>query len=346
VSLASLWFKCIIFENLTMPTLLILQEESAITPEQLETIRNLASGYDLWMTTKPLEDPDRLSEVEISAGFKPPHELILNGKLKWHHAFSAGMDWMFEIDGYQNLPMILTNSSGIHAIPMSEHTFAMILAFNRSLPRSIRHQINNHWNSFPPGSRLETLSGKTMLILGLGAIGERVAKLAKAHDMRVIGIRRQPEKTSAWVDTMAGPDQLDDKLPEADYVVCLLPKTPDSHHILSTQQFKLMKQSAFIVNLGRGMHIDEVAMTDALRTGSIRGAGLDTFEKEPLPESSPLWEMDNVIITPHVSGFQPDYGYEARKLFIENLGHFLSAKPLVNEVNKALGYSTNKSGKS
>lgn len=323
-----------------MPTLLILQIPDEVAPSQLKTIQDLAVDYEIWITKDPEgDDPERLKSVEISTGFKPPSELILNGSLRWHHAYSAGMDWMFQYDNYEALPMILTNSSGIHAIPMSEHTFAMILAHERGLAGFIRSQAQNNWQAFPPGSKLQTLAGKTMLILGVGAIGTRVAKLAQAHDMTVLGIRRQPSKACEFVDEMFGPDQLNAVLPRADYVVSLLPNTPDSRKLLGAQQFSLMKTGAYIVNLGRGIHIDEAAMIEALSSGKLGGAGLDTFEIEPLPKDSPLWEMESVIISPHCSGFQPDYGYEARKLFIENLEHFVSGRPLFNVVDKSLGYS-------
>ncbi|MCZ6672880.1 MAG: NAD(P)-dependent oxidoreductase, partial [Verrucomicrobia bacterium] len=128
-------------------------------------------------------------------------------------------------------------------------------------------------------------------------------------------------------------------LPRADYIVSLLPSTPDSHHILGQAQFEVMKPGVFIVNLGRGMHIDENALVAALNNGTVKGAGLDTFETEPLPTDSPLWEMENVIISPHCSGDQPDYCFEARCLFLKNLERFMGGEPLFNVIDKGLGYS-------
>lgn len=321
-------------------TILILQNPDEIAPDQINTIRRIAPNYDIWMTRNPLEeDSDRLKRVEISTGFNPPVELILNGRLKWHHAYSAGMDWLFKIDGYRNLPAILTNSSGIHAVPISEHTFAMILAHERSLIKFAFNQSRGFWENAPPGQMLGTAAEKTMLIIGLGSIGTRVAKLAQAHDMHVIGIRRQPERSCRFVDKMHGPEDLDDLIPLADYIVCLLPKTPDTHHFIGKPQFDRMKRGVFIVNLGRGMHIDEKAMIHALESGTISGAGLDTFETEPLPSVSPLWRMKNVIISPHCAGGQPDYGYQARRLFINNLKRFVGKQTLFNIVDKRLGYS-------
>lgn len=326
--------------NSAMATILLLRNSDEVNPDQIKAIRELAPDHELWMTRKPLDDnPERLAEVEISAGFKPPHELILNGSLKWHHAFSAGMDWMWEIEDYMNLPMVLTNSSGIHAIPMSEHTFALILAHERTLTKILRNQIKGKWEGTLPGAPMETIAGKTMLILGVGAIGKQVAKLAQAHDIRVLGIRRQPERACEFVDEMHGRDQLDELLPRADYIVSLLPSTPDSRHILGARQFELMKPSAYLVNLGRGMHIDEDALIAALKNGFIKGAGLDTFETEPLPENSELWKLDNVILSPHCSGDQPDYTYEALSLFLKNLERFRNGKPLINEIDKGMGYS-------
>jgi D-2-hydroxyacid dehydrogenase (NADP+) len=323
-----------------MPTILILQNPEDVHPDQVKAIQELAPNHEIWMTQDPVnEDSQRLVDVEFSTGFKPPHELILNGRLKWHHAYSAGMDWMYAIEGYRDLPMVLTNASGIHAIPMSEHALAMILAHERSLNLFIRYQVNGTWKALPNFTRLETLAGKTMLILGLGAIGTRVAKLAQAHDMHVLGVRRQPERSCEYVNEMHGPDKLDELLPRCDYIVCLLPNTPDSHHILGQSQFDRMKEGVFIVNLGRGLHIDENALIEALKSGKVKGAGLDTFEVEPLPESSPLWDMENVIISPHCSGYRPDYGFEARQLFIDNLKRFMNGEDLFNVVDKEFGYS-------
>lgn len=322
-----------------MPTLLLVQDETKIHPDQIRQIKELARGYELWFTEDPAADPARLATVEISGGFKPPKELILTPGLKWHHAFSAGMDWLFDYNDYENLPMVLTNSCGIHAACMSEHTFAMILAFERGFVKFINNQRDNYWEPFTRGGYLGMVNGKTILILGVGAIGERVARLAKAHDMHVLGIRRQPERSCEHVDEMYGQDQLDELLPRADYVVSILPNTPDTRHILGAAQFEKMKNDVFIANLGRGVHIDETALVEALRAGQVRGAGLDTFEEEPLPESSPLWNFENVIISPHCAGFQPDYSFEARRIFIENLKRFMNDQPMINVVDKKLGYS-------
>jgi phosphoglycerate dehydrogenase-like enzyme len=323
-----------------MATVLLLQNPDEVRPEEIKAIREMAPDYDIWLTRDPMkEDPERISEVEISTGFTPPLELILNGRLRWNHAFSAGMDWLFKIENRLELPVLLTNSSGIHAIPISEHIFAMILAHDRTLIKTIRNQSKGIWEGTVPGAPMETIAGKTMLILGLGAIGERVAKLAQAHDMHVLGIRRQPERTCEWVDEMHGPQDMDKLLPRADYVVCILPKTPDSHHIIGQPQIDLMKPGVFIANVGRGMHIDENALIAALQNGKVRGAGLDTFETEPLPADSPFWEMENVIISPHCAGDQPDYCFEARRLFLKNLKRFMAGEPLINVVDKELGYS-------
>ena len=323
-----------------MPTLLITQDEEKIHPDQIQQIKALAQGYDLWFTPDPKADPERLATVEISGGFLPQKELILTPGLKWHHAFSAGVDWLFTYDDYENLPMVLTNSCGIHGACMSEHAFAMILAFERGFVKFINNQNNHYWEPFGRGGNIGVIAGKTMLILGVGAIGERIARLAKAHDMHVLGVRRQPDNTYEYVDEMFGQDDLDTLLPRADYVVSILPNTPDTRHILGAKQFELMKNEAFIVNIGRGVHIDEVALVDALNAGQVRGAGLDTFETEPLPESSPLWDFDQVIISPHCAGFRPDYSFEARNIFIKNLERFLAGEPMINVVDKRLGYST------
>lgn len=321
-----------------MPTILLLQNEGVVSNSILGEIKRLAPDYDLWISRDPAEeDPDRIKEVEVSAGGRPPIEILQSPHLKWHHQQSAGVDWLFKIENGQELPFTITNVSGMHAPQITEHVFGMILAFARNMVFYHKNQPNKEWRK-PQASDLFRLPGKTMLILGVGAIGSSIARVAKAHEMAVLGIRRRPEKSDSNVDRMGSLFDLDTMLPEADIVVSVLPRSPGTENVIAAGQFALMKPNAIIINVGRGSHIDELAMAEALQSGQIAGAGLDAFAMEPLPENSPLWEMENVIISPHCSGLIDDYVNIALEYFVKNLEQYVKGEPLFNVVDKNLGY--------
>ncbi len=321
-----------------MSTILLLQNENVVSKKVFDEIKNSAPGYDIWITREPgLEDSGRIQDVEISAGGKPPEELLRSQNLKWHHQQSAGVDWLFKIENRESLPFSITNVSGMHASQITEHVFAMILTFARDMVPFHHNKRQKEWRK-PQPEKLFQLPGKTMLIVGLGAIGSYMARVAKAHEMNVLGIRRHPEKTDPNVDRMGTLSSLNEMLPEADIIVSILPRTPGTENIFDREQFDIMKPSSLIFNVGRGTHINEDALAEALKTGSIAGAGLDAFSIEPLPPNSPLWELSNVIISPHCSGLIDDYVNTSLGYFIRNLKRYQKKEPLLNLVDKKLGY--------
>ena len=165
-----------------------------------------------------------------------------------------------------------------------------------------------------------------------------IARIAKAHSMHVLGIRRNPQKDFEYIDEMGSRDDLNRFIPQADYIVAVLPRTPETEHFLDEEHFQMMKPDVIIVNAGRGCHIDETVLIKALHSKQIRGAGLDTFETEPLPEKSLFWGMDNVIISPHCAGGSKNYNQKAINIFIDNLRRFINNEPLQNVVDKYLAY--------
>lgn len=177
-----------------------------------------------------------------------------------------------------------------------------------------------------------------MLLLGVGAIGERTAKLAQAFDMCVIGVRNNPSKPSSYVDQIVGPDQLLAVLPEADFIVSTVPATPQTYRMIGAKEIAAMKPTAFFVNIGRGDTVDEAALLDALRSKRILGAALDVFEQEPLPSDAPHWELDNLLITSHYSGGSPRYHERAAAILLDNLQRFGEKRPLRNLIDKQKGY--------
>jgi phosphoglycerate dehydrogenase-like enzyme len=321
-----------------MPTLLIQLEASRIEPVIRGQIDEAAAGYDVWISHNPAEEaPERLADVEITVGWSVPKELLNSRRLQWHHQLSAGADWLMQVDDRASLPFEITNVSGIHASHMAEHAFAMLFALSRGFIHIIRNQPERKWER-ADASRLLDLGGKTMLVVGAGAIGTHVAGMARAHGMTVLGIRRNPGKANPAFDRMHGLDELDRLLPECAVVVLALPRTPGTDNLFSKRQFDLMPEQGILINVGRGSHVDEGALAEALKSGRLHGAGCDAFATEPLPASSPLWELDNLIISPHCAGGVHDYLERALGVFIENLKRRADGRPMINVIDKHLGY--------
>ena len=235
----------------------------------------------------------------------------------------------------------MTTASGIHATPISEYVIGAMLAFAKGFPKAFRAQQERAWRPFWP----EEVEDKTVGVLGVGAIGARVVKLAKALDMRVLALRRSADRRLTGdeaglpgVDEMLPPSDLPYLLAESDYVVVALPLTPESRGLIREPELRAMKSNAVIVNIGRGAIIDEAALIRALKEGWIAGAALDVFQQEPLSAESELWGLDNVILTPHISGGTPRYMERAVGLFCDNLRHYLADDPLRNIVDPARGY--------
>jgi phosphoglycerate dehydrogenase-like enzyme len=336
--------------------LLLGLNENSLTPAQVSRIQALVPDMRIVRSLDKAEVEVMLGDIEIVAGRIPLDLIARASNLRWIQQWGAGADWLLRHPEAREMDFILTNASGVHAVPIGEHVFAFLLAFARNIPDAVRAQdervwIGNAWQRHGASIRADQkfaasvgkddvfeLAGKTLLIVGLGAIGERTARLARAFDMRVVGVRRNPAGGAADVDELIGPDQLFDALPEADFVVDILPMTAATRHLFDRRAFAAMKPDAYFINVGRGGTVDEAALIEALRAGEIAGAGLDVFEEEPLPEDSPLWGLTNAIITSHYAGLTPEYDNRAFAIFIDNLGRYQRGEPLRNVVDKRLGY--------
>jgi len=342
--------------EMTRKTLLIGLSDSMLDDVTMEKIRCIAPDMDIVRTTDRAEIEAILPDVEIVVGSLPYELLVDAPSLHWVQQWGAGADWLLRHPETVDLDFVLTNASGIHSVPISEHIFAFLLAFARRMDQAARAQservwVSNQWQRQSPTisadqqfdyiigkDRVFELAGKTMLLIGVGAIGERTARIASAFDMHVIGMRRNASLAVPGVEQMVSPDQLLDVLPEADFVVITAPLTPATRHMIDQRAFDAMKPTAYIVNIGRGGTIVESDLIDALQSGAIAGAGLDVFEQEPLPEGSPLWGMENVIMTSHYSGLTPEYDARGIEIFLDNLARYQAGEPLRNVVDKRLGY--------
>ena len=256
--------------------------------------------------------------------------------LKWVQSGGAGVEWLLTPD-FAASPIILTNARGIYAIPIADHIMAFVLHFSRLFNDLLRKQMKHEWADWGE-YEADELAGKTLGIVGLGGIGSEVARRAKAFGMRVIATRRREALPSDNVDEVRGVDQLPWLLEESDYVALCAALTPKTRHLIGEDELKSMKPTAHLMNIGRGGLVDEQALIAALREGEIAGAGLDVFEQEPLPADSPLWDMSNVVITPHSGGSSPPSHERLLDLFRENLRRYIAGEPLLNLVDKAEGY--------
>lgn len=245
--------------------------------------------------------------------------------LRWMHTFSAGVDDAF-FGSLLERGVRLTTSSGAQAVPIAQTVILYLLALTRDLPGWLEDQRARRWN---PRS-LRDLQGLHLGVLGMGPIGQAVARLGVAHGMRVTGLRRTPrgDEPCETRPMEALPELLD----EFDALVVAVPLTEQTRNLMDAAAFANLKPGALFVNVARGEVVDEEALVEALRAGRLAGAGLDVFQEEPLPETSPLWTLPNVIITPHSSGTTPGNEVRASRIFLENLGAYERGDALHNEV--------------
>jgi len=284
-----------------------------------------------------------LPEAEVFSVFWPPADLRQKAKkLKWLHLWSAGVDHV-AATGILDSPLIVTTSSGIHAVPIAEYVFGSMLMFSHRFHQAMRQQMAVEWKRYSQGE----LRDKTLGIVGYGHIGREIGRLARALGMRVVAISRsgvmhkgpgaeagEPEDPALFW----GQERLIDLLKVSDFVVLAVPLTGETEGLIGEAELRAMKPTAYLVNISRGKVVDESALIRALKEGWISGAGLDVFQVEPLPRESELWGLPNAILTPHIAGTSDPYDRRATELFCENLRRYLGGLPLLNVVDKARGY--------
>jgi phosphoglycerate dehydrogenase-like enzyme len=299
-----------------------------------EVAKFVATGCDVMLTFRVPEGLEKLAPG-----------------LKWIQLLSAGAD--HALPPLKGTTFAVTTASGIHATPIAEYTLGSMLAYAHRIHLAIRAQTRREWiRSGTFMSIVDDIRGQTLGIIGYGSIGRETARLAAAFGMNVIALKRNPaERTdSGWCPAglgdpegkiptrFCGPDDREAILRESDYISVTLPLTEHTRKFIGEREFAAMKPNAYIVNIGRGEVIDERAMAAALSAAKIAGAGLDVFEHEPLEATSPLWDMENVILTPHMSGASRVYMDRACELFADNLKRFAANRPLLNVVDPNLGY--------
>jgi phosphoglycerate dehydrogenase-like enzyme len=238
--------------------------------------------------------------------------------------------------------VILTNAREVHGVGVAEHVMALIFAIAKRIPQSVKFQEKRIWGQeilWNSSACPLDIAGATIGIVGFGSIGSSVAKFAKAMGMNVVVVRERPGNIRPeFVDEELPSSKLDEMLAQADYVVLSPPLTPQTRGMIGREQLAKMKSNAHLINVGRGPLIDEAALIEALRDHKIAGAALDVFDQEPLPADSPLWDLENLLITPHTAGMAGNLWQRHYDLFSENIRRFMKAEPLLGLVDKQRGY--------
>ena len=302
----------------------------------LERVRATSACLEVVTPDELKAKPELLEELQIAFGGLSRVQLPEAKKLKWLQTAGAGVNGLLTPE-LRDRDLILTNASGIHAEPITEHMFGMLLMVTRRLAEAWDQQKTRQWKGYDFGGNVSLLAGKTLGVLGVGAIGGHSAKVGQAFGMRVLGLRRTGEPHPHVERMYTDADRLE-FFRECDVVMNSLPLTEKTRHAMSWDEFAALKPGAIVVNTGRGGTINTDALLDALRSGRLGAALLDVTDPEPLPEDHPLWTMERVYITPHTSGAHPGYNERAGKIFLENLRRYLAGEPLINVVDKREGY--------
>jgi phosphoglycerate dehydrogenase-like enzyme len=235
----------------------------------------------------------------------------------------------------------VTSSTGVHGPVVAEHAVAVLLALAKRLPQAIEYQAKKTWSQDQLWSgrpRPREVAGATVAVIGMGAIGQEFTSRAKALGMRVLTVRESATKGPGGADAVFSPAQLDEVLPQSDYVLLCTPVTPSTERLMNQARLEKMKPDAYLINVARGALVDEPALLRALKDRRIAGAALDVFDQEPLPHDSPLWSLDNLLITPHTAAVTEKLWERHYNLIAENLKRFVAGQPLLNEVDKRKGY--------
>ncbi len=300
-------------------------------------IPSLPAPTQLW---PPFPEPllPLVPEAEVLLTLRlPPGVPESMPSLKWIHSQAAGIDYIDRSPGLLDAGVVISSSSGVHARPLSETVLGAIIALAKGFPQAVRRQGRREWLRYTP----EDIEGKVVCVIGAGKIGTAIAERCRAMGMRVIGVRRAAPTGRSDVgpfERVLGRDGLAEALASSDYVVLCAPRTPETVGMIGASEFGSMKEGARFINVARGDLVDEGALIGALESRGLAGAYLDVFATEPLPDDSPLWDMENVLITGHSGAGSADRDERVVEIFLENLRRYLIGRALVNVYDHERGY--------
>lgn len=313
-----------------------LRQISSISPEvKLRNASDLFQAEQRGTLAFQKEFDALLAEAEVIYGLRFPENVIARApKLKWIQTISAGVDKL--ASEIMRSSVIVTNASGVYNTPVAEFVLQLMLMFAKRAPSYFQFKQKRQWKQLTS----QVLCSQTVGIVGLGSIGREVARLAKAFGMRVVTTRRSAKTVSRAknIDVMLPRERLHQLLSESDFVVLTVPLTHETNNLIGEKELRTMKSTAYLIHVSRGNVVNEEVVIRALNENWIAGAGLDAFATEPLPSESRLWELPNVILSPHVAFKTEDIHMKATELFCENLRRYLNGKKLLNVVSKKKGY--------
>ncbi|MBX3001719.1 MAG: D-2-hydroxyacid dehydrogenase [Caldilineaceae bacterium] len=304
----------------------------ALSPDELAQVRAVSDEVEIVNAQSEDEALAAIADADAMYGNITPEMLARAHKLRWLQTPIAGLEnYMFP--ALAESEVTVTNMAKIYSDMIADHALGFILMFARGLHLYVRRQIKRSWEK---GTPVRHLADCTLGILGLGGIGAELAKRGKACAMHIIAVDARPGPKPDFVDELWPQEQLPDLLRQSDFVVSCVPQTPETVGLIGADQLRMMKSSAYLINISRGVVVKLDALVEALQRGEIAGAALDVYEQEPLPADHPLWGMENVIMTPHIAAQNPHVAQRRIDTLTANLRRFLAAAPLANVVDKRM----------
>jgi phosphoglycerate dehydrogenase-like enzyme len=315
-------------------TLVMLPPQRPTTRQWASRLAEAVPEMSIVVAESEADAARAIVDADAAFGTLPDALLRQARKLRWLQAPQAAPPAGYYTPELIAHPMVVTNFREIYNDHIGAHIMAFVLAFARGFHHYLPRQLRREWKREPSDTGVIALSEATALIVGVGGIGGEAARLAAAFGMHVIGVDARRREAPPGVVKLDGPDALDALLPLADFVILTVPHTPATAGFMNRARFRLMKRTAFFINIGRGLTTRLDDLVEALRAGEIAGAGLDVFEQEPLPADHPLWTMPGVLITPHTAGFGPHLDERRFAVLLDNCRRFAAGQPLRNVVDK------------
>ncbi len=308
------------------------------SPELIEEWGSASDKVELVPVTRE-NVMDEIADADAFVGNISPDMVRTGKKLRWVQTLSAGVERILHksgSDAMANSDIVLTNNQIVQGPEIADHAMALLLTMTRGLPTFMKRQANENWQSRP--YTLAELNTKNALVIGMGGIGQQISIRAWAHGMNVVGVDPEDIPYAPFIKKVVKPDMLDTVIGDADVVFMAAPHTPKSHKMIGPNHFELMKEGAYFIAVSRGGTYDLPSLVKALDSKKLAGAGVDVTDPEPLPKGHALWQMDNVIITPHIAGRSDLDRGRMRGTVKENIRRFADGLPLINVVDKSKGY--------
>jgi phosphoglycerate dehydrogenase-like enzyme len=321
-----------------MAQFVFLPPQTDVTRQWAELLAREVPELDVVVAETDEDAARELPRADAAFGNLPADLLKSANQLSWLQAPAIAPPAGYYYAALVEHPVVVTNFRGIFNDHISAHIMAFVLAFARGFHRYFPHQVRHEWAPDRLDTGVVHLPAATALIVGVGGIGAETAQKCAAFGMRVIGVDGRRKDRPAGVDELHTPNELDDLLPRADFVILTIPHTPETEGLMNADRFGRMKPSAFFINIGRGKTTRLDDLVAALTAGRLAGAGLDVFEEEPLPADHPLWSAPNVLLTPHTAGFGPFLDDRRFEIIVDNARRFLRHEPLLNIVDKSLWF--------